>query len=66
MNFGKKVVKKAVKYSGIGLAKSALNGMKGNSDSGDARADAAGGLIRKDVKRQAGHGQISFTEETPG
>lgn len=29
----------------------------------DARSEAAGGLIREDVKRQAGSGQVSFTEE---
>lgn len=30
----------------------------------EPRAEAAEGLIREDVKRQAGSGQVAFTQET--
>ena len=60
----KKLAQKAVKYSGFGMGKAALKGLTGGKQSeGDPRAEAAKGLIRQDVKRQAGGGQISFTEE---
>jgi hypothetical protein len=59
MSFGtlKKLGKKAVKYGTLGM----VNLDKKKNE--DPRADAAGGLVRKDVQRQAGQGVINFTEE---
>ena len=36
---------------------------KGEYDEGDARGEAAAQLIKQDVSRQAGSGQIKYTEE---
>jgi len=64
----KKAFKKAVGYlPGVSVVKGVkriTGGGGGDSDSQDARADAAGSLIRKQEKRQAGAGQIEYTSET--
>jgi hypothetical protein len=58
MSFGslKKIGKKALKYGTLGMVDT-------DKKKADPRADAAGGLVRKDVSRQAGQGVINFTEE---
>jgi len=58
MGWGKRAAKKVKKafnkYHPMG---------KGEYDEGDARGEAAAQLIKQDVSRQAGSGQIKYTEE---
>jgi len=44
-------------------ARKKLKGFFKRGGGGDPRSEAASQLIRENVKRQAGAGQISFTEE---
>lgn len=48
----------------IGMVKGLLGKVSGGDDGGgDERSEAASQLIKKDVRQQAGGGQINFTTE---
>ena len=62
-----RTAKKVGQYTGVKTAEGLVRGFKGGGNQDDqARSDAANGLIKKNVTRQAGEGAINFnTEELP-
>ena len=66
MGWRKKVRNVVRAASGQSLVQGAKKMFGKPKDEGgeDYRSEAAGGLVRQDVKRQAGGGQINFTQET--
>lgn len=64
----KRAAKKVGQYTGVSTAEGLVRGVKGmaGGDQDKARADAATGLVRKNVTRQAGTGAINFNTEELG
>jgi hypothetical protein len=58
-----RAAKKVGRYSGVKTAEGLFRGLKGGGGQDEARSDAATGLVRKNVTRQAGSGAINFNTE---